>query len=64
MRRGFVQDLALLAQDPVRAPQSAQLLLLVARQPVAPFALVEIRLLEPEPQRFAGHAQLAGDLSR
>src|SRR5215813_6234925 len=64
MRRGFVQERALLTPDPVRAPPPPQLFLLVGRQPVAPLARVAIRLLEPESQRLAGHAQLTGNLGR
>ncbi len=62
MRRGFFQDLALLAQDAILPPQAPQLLLLVGREAVTPFALVQIGLLEPEPQRLASHAELAGNL--
>src|SRR5262249_42004544 len=58
----FFQDLALLAQNPVLSPQSPQLLLLVGGQAIAAFPLVQISLFEPEPERLAGHAQLAGNL--
>jgi hypothetical protein len=65
MRRGFFQDLAFLAQDPVLAAQPAQpaqFLLLVGGQSVMALPLVEIGLLEPQPQCLAGHAQFASNL--
>ena len=58
----FFQDFPFFAQDPDFTPQAAQLLLLVTGQPVVPLAGIQIRLLEPEPQRFAGHAQILGNL--
>ena len=60
--RGFFQDLPFFPQNPVLPPQAAQLVLFVAGQSVMPLAGVQIRLLEPQPQRFAGHAQILGNL--
>ena len=61
-RRRFFQDFPFFAQDPDFTPQPPQLFLLVTGQPVVPLAGIQIRLLEPEPQRFAGHAQILGNL--
>jgi hypothetical protein len=62
LRRGFFQDRALLAQNPVLASQAPQLLLVVARQPVAALARIHISLFEPHAQGLARHPQLTGNL--
>lgn len=42
--------------------QAAQPLLLVTGQPIPTLAFVQIRLLEPQPQRFTRHAEIFGNL--
>src|SRR3954466_6726842 len=59
--RCLLQDLALLTQARVVAPQSAQLLPLISGQPLA-LARVDLRLAEPVTQRLRRDAELPSDL--
>jgi hypothetical protein len=51
--RGFFQDLALLAQDPVLAAQPAQFFLFVSGQAVTTLPFIQLRLFYPQPERLA-----------
>src|SRR5205814_5942016 len=55
------QDLALLTQARVVAPQAAQLLPLATGQPL-PLTPVDLRLAKPVTQRLRRYAELAGEL--
>ena len=59
--RGSYQQVTLLLEDPVLVAEPAQVLALLARQPLA-LARVDLRLLAPEPQRIGRDAQLTRDL--
>src|SRR5690606_36429022 len=59
--RGFLQDLALLTQDPVLPPQTVELSPLVTIKP-GPGAASDVRAFHPLPERVAAHAQLVSYL--
>jgi hypothetical protein len=61
MRGGFYQDLAFFSQDPVLFAQPPQLVALLGRQAVLARARIEIRLLDPQAQGFAGQAEITGN---
>src|SRR5262245_22560188 len=62
LRRGFFQDLPLLAEDPVLTAQPSQFLLLVTGQPITALAFIQICLLEPQPEGLGGHAEILRNL--
>jgi hypothetical protein len=51
-----LRDLALFLKDPHLAAEQAQLLQLGAGEPVVTAALVQVGLLDPDPQALLGHA--------
>jgi hypothetical protein len=56
--RGRLEDLTLLAQAAVLAPQSPQLLALITGQTLAT-ARVDVALADPVPEHLLGHSQVS-----